>query len=232
MKRNLLAAALVAIGFNFSVAAQEKVIFPSMDVDLRGGTATPLTGYLSRPDGNGPFTAVVTMHGCDGLVGKDGKVKPLYGVWAEILSHAGYIVIAPDSHGSRGQANLCAMPPAERPILSNREVPRDVYGALAYLRTRPDVVADKIAILGQSAGASAMMNAITPEMWPKDLTPAQDFQAAVALYPGCQPLVTREPSWQPRVPMILLIGEADNWTPASDCRTLIAQVAPKAGALL
>jgi dienelactone hydrolase len=227
MKQKLLAATILSVGFISSVLAQEKVQFPSTDADLRGGNPTQLNAFLSRPEGAGPFPAVVTMHGCDGLVGDDGKIKPLYGVWSGILSQAGFIVVAPDSHGSRGQGNLCAVPAAERPILSSREVPRDVYGALAFLRSRPDVIADKIAILGQSAGGSAMMNAITPEMRPKDMSPDQDFHAAVALYPGCQAFLTREPPWQPRVPMILVIGEADNWTPAADCRALITQVAAR-----
>jgi dienelactone hydrolase len=89
------------------------------------------------------------------------------------------------------------------------------------------VIADKIAILGQSAGASAMMNAITPEMRPKDLSLTQDFHAAVALYPGCQSFLTRDPPWQPRIPMMLVIGESDNWTPAADCRALITQVSTR-----
>ena len=32
-----------------------------------GAPATTIEGYLSQPDGSGPFPAVVYLHGCDGL---------------------------------------------------------------------------------------------------------------------------------------------------------------------
>src|SRR5690242_13481697 len=116
--------------FAITAAAQQKVTFASTDGDLKGGEATTLTGYMHRPDGAGPFAAVVLMHGCDGLV-EDGKVKDLYGAWGPILSREGYIVLMPDSFGSRGHGNLCGVqPPSARPVQANREAPRDAYGAL------------------------------------------------------------------------------------------------------
>ena len=39
--------------------------------------------------------------------------------------------------------------------------PLDAYGALAYLRTRADVVADRIGLHGWSNGASATLAAMT-----------------------------------------------------------------------
>jgi dienelactone hydrolase len=208
-----------------SALAQEKVFFPSADDDLRGGTPTRLTGFLYKPEGSGPFPAVVSLHGCNGLVAPDGSVFPLYGSWGEILSRQGYIVLLPDSHASRGQGDLCAIRPGERPVEANRERPRDAYGALAYLRSRPDVRADRIAILGQSAGAAAMFWTIAEDARPKDLSPQQDFRAAVAFYPPCQGFLAREPRWAPRQPLLLLMGEADNFTPAAPCKELLSRVA-------
>jgi hypothetical protein len=68
-------------------------------------------GYLYKPEGAGPFPAVIGMHGCDGLVDQDGKVHPLYGTWGETLSKEGYLVLLPDGFGSRGHGNLCAVQP-------------------------------------------------------------------------------------------------------------------------
>jgi dienelactone hydrolase len=85
-------------------------------------------------------------------------------------------------------------------------MPRDNYGALAYLRTRPDVKANSIAILGQSAGADAMFYTIAEGALPKELSPEQYFRAAIAFYPGCQRFFAREPKWKPRQPLLLLMA--------------------------
>ncbi len=95
--------------------AQEKVSFASTDTDLKGGTPTNITGYLYKPDGPGPFPAVIGLHGCNGLVDQDGKVIPLYGAWGERLSKAGYLVLLPDSFGSRGHGDLCVVPTPSAP---------------------------------------------------------------------------------------------------------------------
>src|SRR5215831_16313152 len=170
----------IAIGVGLPAQAQEKVTFASTDADLKGGAATNITGYLYKPEGPGPFPAVIAMHGCNGLVGQNGKVNPLSGTWGEILSKYGYVILLPDSFGSRGHGDLCAVPPSARPVQPNREIPRDSYGALAYLRTRADVRPNSIAILGQSFGASSMFYTIAEGARPKELSSEQDFRAAIA----------------------------------------------------
>ena len=49
----------------------------SADAWRRCALQSPLTGYLYRPDGAGPFPAVVGLHGCGGLLRTDGKP----GIW-------------------------------------------------------------------------------------------------------------------------------------------------------
>jgi len=51
---------------------------------------------------------------------------------------------------------------------------------------------------------------------------SDDFQVAIALYPGCTSFVKKE-NWQPRVPLTIFIGEADDWTPAAPCKILVAR---------
>ena len=146
------------------------------------------------------------------------------------LSKDGYLVLLPNSFGSRGHGDLCAVQPSSaRPVQPNREVPRDSYGAMAYLRTRPDVKPNSIAILGQSFGAASMFYAIAEGARPKELAAEQDFRAAIAFYPGCQPFLAQEPKWKPRQRMLFLMGEADNFTPAAPCKELIAAIAASGG---
>ena len=45
----------------------ERVQFPSNDADLTGGSPTIIDGYLFKPLGQGPFPALVALHGCSGL---------------------------------------------------------------------------------------------------------------------------------------------------------------------
>ena len=71
------------------VRAQEKVSFPSTDGDLKRGVPTTITGYLYKPAGSGPFPAVIGMHGCDGPVNEEGKIRPPYGTWGEITFSKG-----------------------------------------------------------------------------------------------------------------------------------------------
>jgi len=229
--RHWFAAVLsFALGGGLSAQAQDKVTFPSTDTDLKGGTPTTITGYLYKPDGAGPFPAVIGMHGCNGLVDQNGKIQPLYGAWGERLSKEGYLVLLPDSFGSRGHGDLCAIQPSSaRPVQPDREMPRDNYGALAYLRARSDVRPNNVAILGQSFGATAMFNTIADGARPKGLSVEQDFRVAIAFYPTCQPFLTRDPKWKPRQPLLLLMGEADNFTPAAPCKELLITVAASGG---
>ena len=227
MRRVLITTTAAAIALTVSLAAeaQDKITFPSTDGDLLGGKPTVVTGYLYRPQGLGPFPAVVGMHGCNGVVDTDGTVRPLYGTWGEVLSREGYLVLLPDSFGSRGHGDLCAMQPNQQPVQPAREIPRDSYGALAYLRSRSDVRPNSVAILGQSYGAGAMFHTIAVDTLPKDVLPEHDFRAAVAFYPGCQRFLTREPTWLPRVPLLFLMGEADNFTPPAPCKELLSRLA-------
>ena len=50
---------------------------------------------------------------------------------------------------------------------------------------------------------------------------APDFRAAVAFYPGCQQL--RNAAWSARVPTLILIGRADDWTPPGPCEQMVAE---------
>jgi dienelactone hydrolase len=61
---------------------------------------------------------------------------------------------------------------------------------------------------------------------PADLT-QPDFQAAVAFYPAsCN--VKREPAdWTTTIPLLVLQGDADVWTPAAPCQEFIAGVAAR-----
>jgi dienelactone hydrolase len=204
--------------------AQQKVTFPSLDSDLTGGKPTTVSGFLYQPEGPGPFPAVVGLHGCNGLLDKQGKIEALYATWGEILSKEGYIVLLADSFSPRGYGDLCAVQPiSARPVLPYRETPRDAFGAMEYLRSRSDVRPESIAILGQSYGGMAMLFTVAHDTLPNSVPPNKDFRAAIAFYPNCPPVVAAKPNWKPRQRMLFLMGDADNFTPPVPCKEMLAR---------
>jgi dienelactone hydrolase len=196
------------------------VRFPSIDADLGGDAPTTLTGYLERPSGPGPFSAVVLLHGCNGLFEDDERMSDLYLTWAQHLCDRGFLTLLVDSYRPRGLGFLCSTPERDRPIQTDRERVRDAYGALLYLQGRSDVRSTGIGVMGWSNGAQAALWTIA-ESNPVRAASPRDFHAAVGLYPsGCTRAA--QARWRSSVPLLLLVGEADDWTGARPCLELAA----------
>lgn len=185
-----------------------------------GDVQVPIT--VRKPDGPGPFPAVVIMHDCSGL-GPRSSGSP--GRWAKVLVAQGYVVLLPDSFTPRGFPNgVCTETSPDRlKVNQPRRVP-DAYAALAYARTLPYVDGRRIGIMGGSHGGGAVLfTLIEPESPDAPLAREKQagFAAAVALYPGCNlPYGTwRRDSgtYRPVAPLLILAGEKDDWTPAEPC---------------
>jgi dienelactone hydrolase len=204
-----LAPAALALILAAPPAMAETVTFPGEGVTLRA--------VQYRPSGEGPFPAVLALHGCAGLYGARGDLSPRHADWAERLARQGFIVLLPDSFGSRGAGSQCRA--EDRVARPSRERVADAYAAKAYLQARKDVKANAISLLGWSNGGSTVLYTVDPRRPP--LAGAPDFAKAIAFYPGCRtPLESGR--WRTRLPLLILIGAADDWTPAGPCRDLIA----------
>ena len=46
------------------------------------------------------------------------------------------------------------------------------------------------------------------------------FSAAIAFYPGCTTKAREARRFHPRAPLLMLVGESDDWTPAAPCKAL------------
>ena len=116
--------------------------------------AEVIDGYLTKPQGSGPFPAIVHLHGCNGLskAFKDGTDK---GQWSEQLAAWGYAVLVVDSFTSRGIAQICAGNSATTSRIA------DAYGALAYLATQPFVDPNRIALVGFSHGGTTTLGVVS-----------------------------------------------------------------------
>jgi dienelactone hydrolase len=177
---------------------------------------TRLIGYLFRPAGNGPFPAIVLMHGRAGLYSSLpgstvalGSLSARHLHWARFLAGHGYVALLVDGFAPRGYPTgfgrgTYGNRPSE---VSEQTVrPLDADGAAAFLQARTDVIPDRIGLLGWSNGAMATLARITRAL-PAGAPDTGPFRAAIALYPGCA--VPERTGARPRVPLLLLIAGRD-----------------------
>jgi dienelactone hydrolase len=187
-----------------------------------------LDGYLFRPAGAGPHPAVVFLHGCGGLISSRGGIQTREADWAPRLTALGYVVFMVDSFTPRGVRRMCS--PATFSDSIYRARPRDAYGALRYLQAQESVRPDRVALMGWSQGGGVVLLSIRAASLGRPASlPTPDFRAAVAFYPAsCRERAHRTP-WTSAIPLLILVGAEDNWTPAAPCREL-AEGAVRRGA--
>ena len=194
-------------------------------------TADQIPVTLHKPNGLGPFPAVVIMHDCSGLGPRSSGAPER---WAKELTGRGYVILIPDSFTTRGHADgVCTDPsPSRRDVSPARRV-SDAYAALAYAHTLSFVDPSRVGLMGGSHGGSTVLASMIAPTNQKDV-----FTAAVALYPACAvqygdwhgirtsgpggPVTRYVGVYKPLAPIFILIGEKDDWTPAEPCRKLVA----------
>lgn len=179
----------------------DAVPFASSETNL-SGTPLTLSGRLLKPAGNGRFPAVVLLHGCGGVQPRRDHR------WAERLVGWGYVTLQVDSFGPRDISSVCTLYGRDMTdMLARREV--DAYDARQFLAGLPYVDPGRIAVMGWSNGGSTTLNALRA----KNSTP---FRAAIAMYPSC-----RAPLAGLNAPLLILIGDKDDWTPAKSCTAMM-----------
>lgn len=177
------------------------------------GAPVAIEATLIRPAGPGPFPAVVQLHGCGGIDAQSFR-------WARWLADRGYVALMVDSFGPRRNKGDCRSGPDDPPITARFD---DAFGALRYLQSQTYVRADRVAAIGWSQGgvyAMAVINGPSLERARRRgvSLPATGFAAGIGVYPGgCFSLVKE----QVVRPLLVLIGEADDWTPAAKCREMV-----------
>lgn len=99
MRIRLFFTSMLAALMSFTVQA-----YAGKFVEFESGAGksnqTRIIGYLARPQGSGPFPAVVVLHGCGGF--HEDMLA-----WADRLRRWGYVALAVDSFGPRGIETAC-----------------------------------------------------------------------------------------------------------------------------
>lgn len=160
---------------------------------------------MSKPDGPGPFPAVVHMHGCGGLAAYRRIAA------AKQFTDWGYVTLIVDSFTTRGIKDACT----GLAVVPSREA--DAMGALQYLAALPYIDAKRIAIVGYSQGGIAALNVATAQPAGLfEMPPGLRYKAAVAYYPMCSAAGD-----ELEIPTLVLIGELDDWSRAVECTWLL-----------
>lgn len=211
-KGGLRAAIAIAAGIVALVAAA-----------TGAGAAERLAGAgwratLSVPERAAPVPAVVLMPGCTGL--GPPAVRAGLSAHGAALLRRGHAVAVLDVLGPRGRASICADAAALARL--ERAAVRHAGELAARLGADPRIDGRRLAFLGQSFGGSVALALASPAA----RGGAAPFAAVVAYYPWCRarygPADGRSDF---DVPVLILAGAADSWTPVARCRRL----SPRAG---
>jgi dienelactone hydrolase len=159
-----------------------------------------LQGLLRRPEGAGPFPAVVLLHSCNG------NWRKLDERWGRQIAPWGYVTLTVDSFGPRGIDNTCT---SGSPV----DMAFDAYRALDFLVRERSVDPNRVAVLGFSQGGWLALSSV--EAGVVEHSSPNKFRAAAAFYPNCRTI-----QGNLTVPALIMIGELDDWTSAEGCRRL------------
>jgi dienelactone hydrolase len=194
----------------FVSAAGAGVSSTRVHVPTRSGSPAILPAELTMPKRGGPFPAVILLHGCRGVPPAAREWLLEYASWYADRGYAGLIL---DSFAPRGVSTLCSG--GGEPTPFTRAF--DAYRALEYLAGLGSIDPRRVVLQGHSHGGATVLTAlgdITAEMAGTPLR----FAGGVAYYPPC--------AYSPAefyAPVLILIGEKDDWTPAAACQQLYAR---------
>ena len=193
----VLVGAMIAMGaFGLDRGLAQSALPATVQFPSADGTTT-LTGFVYTPKDKRAerAPAVVMMHGRAGAYSINVKKRGPYNastlskrhkMWGESWSALGYVAVLVDSFGPRGYPGGFGRHTInERPDAVNEVTvrPLDAYGALTYLRSRPDVAPDRIGLQGWSNGGSAALAAMAVDA--QRLAGTGGFRAALVFYAGC-----------------------------------------------
>lgn len=120
------------------VAQAQTISFPSGNRQIEG--------YLTRPDGEGPFPGIVIIHEIYGL---NDNIRDI----ARRFANEGYVALAVDLFAGRNRT-ICMFRFMGQMLLKSLDNGslNDLKGALTYLSTQPGVDKDRLGAIGFCMG--------------------------------------------------------------------------------
>lgn len=188
---------IVILFFQIATSAMAvEVKFPSAKLEA-SDPQEMISAQLHRPEGAGPYPATILLHTCGGMS------SHMTHDWPRFLVELGYVVLVPDTLGSRGYHKGCA--PMRNRFATQA---RDAYGALDYLAGLAYVDAHRVAAIGFSLGAITINEVIMTRAPRQDSS--AEFKAFASLYGRCRDM---KPGTIRNTPLLQIIPEKDLYAP-------------------
>jgi len=164
-----------------------------------------------------PGCSGVSLNGPETDTGRTGDegdrlFRRHYPLMAERLQEAGYIVLLIDYLTAEGVFNTCGWE------IHPKRVGEYINEAITFVKTIPTSDTTRINVIGWSHGGEGVLS------WLANLEEEPNgVQSAVVVYPGCS---TSGP-WESSLPILMILGEADDIALPSVCNTLIQSLPNK-----
>lgn len=142
-----------------------EVAIPLKTRGVLGERTVTLVATEYRPEGAGPFPAIVLSHGSPGNPAERVGYTAKYPVASAVFVKWGFVVLNPvrRGYGKTGGAWEEGFGSCTGPFYvdAGLETAKDIKAAVAYLRERPGVDPDRLVLVGQSAGGWGSLAAAT-----------------------------------------------------------------------
>ena len=174
------------------------------------------------PSGEGPFPTLIAIPGCSGIAFKDSTREAThpdlttddrlfrmhYLRMAERFRKEGFAVLLIDIYSAEGLVTAC------KSKIQAERIADYISESVAWVAELDFVDATRIHIIGWSMGGGGVLSWLHGPR-----TQTDSVQSAIAVYPSCKNL---EPLTN-AVPLLLLLGEADDIADPAKCQELIAK---------
>ena len=185
---------------------------------------------LYKPEGAGPFPALVLLHQCGGLRSGNGRWQNMSMLnWAKQAVERGYVVLLLDSFESRGVDTVCFGPKGGVNFARGL---KDALLAATHVRQLDFVDKKRVAFAGYSWGAGVAVMASSKEA-ASALQMTDRYDALVSFYPPCYLIPANGSPPYTLVlneidrPLLVLLAERDNETPPEQC---VSRLSPQKAA--
>ena len=169
------------------------------------------------PEGKGPFPVIIAIPGCSGVslngpetdagrLGDEGDrlFRRHYPRMAKRLQEAGFLVLLIDYLTAEGVLNTCGWE------IHPKRVGEYIKEAISFVKMIPSANTSRINVIGWSHGGEGVLS------WLANLEEPEGVQKAIAVYPGC----SASSPWKSSLPVLMILGEADNIALPSVCNGL------------
>ena len=198
---------------------------PATILDLmqssRPRPAATAQGELFLPASQSPTArvpAVVLVHGSGGVYPEQGSY------WAKLLNEQGWAVMVIDVFSPRGVKST-AEDQGQVPFAADTA---DAFAALGLLASHPRIDPKRIAVMGFSRGGTTALRSAVQKIIQGSAPSGLRFAAHIGAYSGgCSGSlsVTPRPGAFGASPILLVHGDADDYTYLSDCQSYAARIA-------